>query len=174
MNSFIQSKTPPPRTYRWYHFTGFLFLVALSSCIFLSLQSSQGEVEPLEWKISRGIRHTALRLPVASGYLQEDIVISGSDHVSEPWEVSRGPANVRELSLVDYRIEVITDDQRRELMHLRTEWCAKPPVFHSGSDDMQVYEVVLRCDDGYSHFEHFLIPSNHLPALFREIINAIP
>ena len=115
MNRLIQPKTPRPRQYRWWHFL-VLLLPIIRGCYFIvAPRLKQSTLDPPDWKVGRGTRRIVIRLPETPGHFQEDLLISGSGTSEDPWQVSRGPADVRLYPPPHYSIYNLTVEQWRQL-----------------------------------------------------------
>jgi hypothetical protein len=170
MNSFIQPKSPRPHLFRWWHLIILLFPVIAGCSFLLAPHLDQSVLDPPDWKVSRGTNHMVIRLPATPGRLQEDLLIAGSDSLEDPWQVSRGPADVRRYPPPGYTIEELTDAQSRQLLRLRDQWCAAAPSFGTTTEPMQTYEMVFRCDETLVHFARFVVPADQLPSIVRELV----
>jgi hypothetical protein len=174
MNTFIQSKTPRPRHYRWWHFIVLLIPLLGAGYVLLASQLNRSTLEPPDWKVGRGSNRIVIRLPETPGQFQEDLLISGTGGVDDPWQMSRGPADGGRFPPPRYSIQALTELQWHQLELLRDQWCVDPPAFSLTSARTQPYTIVFRCDETLVHFARLDVPVEQLPNIIRELLVEVP
>jgi hypothetical protein len=174
MNTFIQPKTPRPGQYRWWYFIVLLIPLLGAGYVLIASRLNQSALEPPDWKVGRGTNRIVVRLPETPGRLQEDLLISGTGMADDPWEISRGPADVRLYPPPRYSIQPLTEIQWRQREYLRNQWCADPPAFSSPPVLTEPFALVFRCDETLVHFARFDVPAEQLPRIIRELLVEVP
>lgn len=124
--------------------------------------------------VSRGDRIILIRLLPVLHYLQEDILISGTDAVGER-NVSRGPADVRAegVSINSYNRKQLTSTEWQTLEAQRRSWCQQSPRFAAVSESMPFYDIAIRCGSKFDS-KRYIVPLTQLPPAFAALIDSVP
>jgi|GEM_PF-4281545 len=127
--------------------------------------------------VSTGTRVLALRLPVTSSIIQDEITVSiASDdgQIKAVRAINHSPEPGRAIW---YSTGIpLTPAQWQPVERLRQTWCTAPPAFAPAHAQEPVYDLGLRCRETRFDIEaiRVQIPQRELPPALATLIDTVP